>query len=872
MTAPDPAFNALFEANADQMIHPNADGSSFKPLDSQRKLARLLAHHKRVIALQPTGAGKTLAATLPFAANLLAPAQMIFMTPMRSLTSAQTRTIAGRFRARTVARCLGLPERAWSVREQTGSVPNDPDFEATVTVATFDQALSSAVRLSYSASRRRRTVNAGAILGSYLVADELHLFPRGEALTTLLCLLKYRPPELPFLLMTATLTQTVAHALAGLLNAAVFDDPLSFSDQATLGVTARRRSVRWQPAPLTAEQIAQALTAHPVWRILVVVNTVQRAIELARAIEASLGRRDQLAVLHSRFYQSDRKAHEDVVMAAFTRPDERTGHVHIAVATQVVEVGLDISADLIFTELAPASALVQRWGRSARWGGNAEIVIAPPSPDANARVYPYTTQEDRAVVSKTRAWLEDNAGGAGILMDATSERDLLDVAHREADEQWASSLSAILTDRASDIGKAIAEGRYDLAGSLIRQVDTRTVLICGAPEGQLQQPFGMEGFPLAPGSLMSLLPKKERPPATSSTFETLEDDQGEGMISFDLPSDVLDPSDALWRLRYPVWARDVEDSETQANIVDHWEDVTRRTDITNQPVLAINPALVAYDDFYGLSLRAGESPVPESYWAHPVERQISHMSFSVGSRQSEIYEQHIARMLALYEGHPVLGPRLTRITAIVEEWLGWPTGMLDRLIRAAIVAHDAGKLSPAWQAGIASYQQAINRPMRPWLVHTDDPHGRKPPWSVPPHALSGAAHSVEVGVALDAEVTATGHHQFAGALPSNVLFTAIATHHAPNISDWSLTERMLLADDGISELNRLLASRQLPSQAIQMDAQSLQGYGVAQGDIASNLGAGESYALALVTRMLRFADSWSQDTDRLRVVEKGGQQ
>ncbi len=57
-----------------------------------------------------------------------------------------------------------------------------------------------------------------------------------------------------------------------------------------------------------------------------------------------------------------------------------------------------------------------------------------------------------------------------------------------------------------------------------------------------------------------------------------------------------------------------------------------------------------------------------------------------------------------------------------------------------------------------------------------------------------------------------------------------------------------------------------------MDAQSLQGYGVAQGDIAPNLGAGESYALAPVTRMLRFADSWSQDTDRLRVVEKGGQQ
>ena len=367
-------FERSFEKDAGEVATPNTDGSPFVPLDMQRKLARLLTEGKRVIALQPTGAGKTKAAALPFVTNRLSPAQMIFMTPMRTLTSAQANTLKDDFLAAKMVANLGLPQNMaheW-VKQQTGTTPDDPDFLAPATVATFDQALSSATRISYSASRRRRTVNAGAILGSYLVADELHLFPRGEALATLLCLLKYRPPELPFLLMTATLTAPVANKLAELLGATVFDDPLSASDQDILKVADRRRTVRWQTTPLSPEQIVQAHNEHPDWRILVVANTVKRAIELAREIDRATKDRQRLQVLHSRFYQEHRSQHEEVIKAAFSKPNEdgqRPGEVRIAVATQVVEVGLDISADLIFTELAPANALVQRWGRSARWGG-----------------------------------------------------------------------------------------------------------------------------------------------------------------------------------------------------------------------------------------------------------------------------------------------------------------------------------------------------------------------------------------------------------------------------------------------------------------------------------------------------------------------
>lgn len=859
MATSDPNIETSFEAKARDIVYPSKDDSPFKPLDLQHNLARLLTERKRVIAVQPTGSGKTLAAALPFATNLLTPAQMIFMTPMRSLTSAQTRTLIERFRADAVARSLGLVEHEWSVKQQTGNVPDDPDFEATTTVATFDQALSSAVRLSYSASTRRRTVNAGAILGSYLVADELHLFPRGEALTTLLCLLKYRPPELPFLLMTATLTQTVARKVAEILDASVFDDPLSASDLSTLGVTERQRIVRWQDEPLNAAQITQALVDHPDRRVLVVVNTVKRAIGLAHAVESSLGGRERLAVLHSRFYQSDRSTHEDTIMASFAKQDRQLGNVRIAVATQVIEVGLDISADLIFTELAPANALVQRWGRSARWGGDAEIIIAPPSPDPNARVYPYASKEDIDVVSKTRAWLEDNAGGEGILMDAMSEHTLLDVAHHETDEKWAENLEAILTDRASDIGKAIAEGRYDLAGSLIRHVDTRTILICGDPDKRLQQPYGMEGFSLAPGSLMTLLPDKEHP---NNTVEALEDD--EDFISLSLPSD------APWRLRYPIWSQDIEGGEAQANTVYRWEPVTQRNHITSQPLLAINPAIVSYDDFFGLSLHAEASHVPERFWARLAMSQRSARRWQNTTRTRETYEKHISRMLALYSGHPVLGPRLKRIAHIVETWLGWPEGLLDRLTRAAIIAHDAGKLSPEWQNHIRDFQLAINKPWESWLVHTDAAVTGvpEPRWKPPHHALSGAAHSMEVGIALDAEVTTSRLPQYAGALPSNVLFTSIATHHTPNIGELLLSKDELLDEPAIFMLNQFIVRLGLPGRADMPGNRNLAARRkmVDQRTITAPRNCGETFALSLVIRMLRLADGWSQDPARLKEV------
>jgi CRISPR-associated endonuclease/helicase Cas3 len=90
---------------------------------------------------------------------------------------------------------------------------------------------------------------------------------------------------------------------------------------------------------------------------LVIVNRVNRAQEVYRAIATQ--RLEPRALLHSRFRQADREAHERLLKADGDR---------IVIATQAVEAGVDVSARTLLTELAPWPSMVQRFGRCNRYG------------------------------------------------------------------------------------------------------------------------------------------------------------------------------------------------------------------------------------------------------------------------------------------------------------------------------------------------------------------------------------------------------------------------------------------------------------------------------------------------------------------------
>jgi CRISPR-associated endonuclease/helicase Cas3 len=97
-------------------------------------------------------------------------------------------------------------------------------------------------------------------------------------------------------------------------------------------------------------------------RILIVMNTVRRAQQIFALLQTVMEQNNypsnDLMLLHSRFRFADRRTLEKRI---FEYP-------RIVVATQLIEVSLDIDYDVLFTEACYPDSLVQRAGRINRNG------------------------------------------------------------------------------------------------------------------------------------------------------------------------------------------------------------------------------------------------------------------------------------------------------------------------------------------------------------------------------------------------------------------------------------------------------------------------------------------------------------------------
>ena len=133
-------------------------------------------------------------------------------------------------------------------------------------------------------------------------------------------------------------------------------------------------------------------------RILLVCNRVQNAqtqYEIYKAKYPNV----PILLLHSRFKKADRDEKEQLLMGldADGIPNgnfNTSNQACIVVSTQVVEVSLDISFDIMITEAAPLDSLIQRFGRVNRKRTEETIgkyksiyVIAPPEDKKEALPY-----------------------------------------------------------------------------------------------------------------------------------------------------------------------------------------------------------------------------------------------------------------------------------------------------------------------------------------------------------------------------------------------------------------------------------------------------------------------------------------------------
>ncbi|QCR22113.1 CRISPR-associated helicase Cas3' [Pontibacter sp. SGAir0037] len=135
-------------------------------------------------------------------------------------------------------------------------------------------------------------------------------------------------------------------------------------------------------------------------KVLLVANKVKTAQEWFKYLEEHFSSVPKM-LIHSRFKRKDRQQLEKMLTG--NRLDEKGSPIQefntaegacIVVATQVVEVSLDISFDLMITQCAPIDVLIQRFGRINRKRTETTIgkykpvyVLAPPQSNDDAKPY-----------------------------------------------------------------------------------------------------------------------------------------------------------------------------------------------------------------------------------------------------------------------------------------------------------------------------------------------------------------------------------------------------------------------------------------------------------------------------------------------------
>jgi len=255
-------------------------------------------------------------------------------------------------------------------------------WDVPVVVCTTDRVLG------LIQNNRPALFSSPAICNGAFVFDEIHQYD--DRLFSALLRFVEAFPKAPKLLMTASLQRARLDALREVIGSQEFnviDGPQEVEAIQRYQLHGPVKAPPW-------EEVERTLSDGG--RVLWVANTVDRAATFAQ--EAASRGLAPLLLYHSRYRYTDRVAHHRAVIDTFNSEEPV-----LAITTQVCEVSLNISADLLVTELAPVPSLIQRLGRL-----NRHVDVGQEVKPASAvflepqNRFPYGKRE----VADARPWLE----------------------------------------------------------------------------------------------------------------------------------------------------------------------------------------------------------------------------------------------------------------------------------------------------------------------------------------------------------------------------------------------------------------------------------------------------------------------------------
>jgi len=323
-----------------------------------------------VFIIRPTGRRKTETALFWAKANTPSSCKVFYVLPTMVTINAMFKRLERNFSSQT-----GLYHSSADLfMEQLHSSENVDDsfslnlyryFFLPVNVTTPDQIILSL--LNY----KRFTLKSLPLEGASLILDEIQAYD-GETFALIKAMLRHLTKT--FGVKTCVMSATFPD---------VFQRELSFLNPTLIpsldNIRAeykerQRTKYEYIDKPMASDLDRIFNECRRSKKVLVVLNTVRRSQVIYAQlsdllVQKNVLKEDEIALLHSRFTFRDRNEKE-----AHLDPERPEEFPKLLVATQVVEVSLDINYDTMFTEACYPADLVQRLGRINRRGTTTDNV------------------------------------------------------------------------------------------------------------------------------------------------------------------------------------------------------------------------------------------------------------------------------------------------------------------------------------------------------------------------------------------------------------------------------------------------------------------------------------------------------------------
>lgn len=476
-------------------------------------------------------------------------------------------------------------------------------------------------------------------------------------------------------------------------------------------------------SPLTAKIILDDISFCHRKRVIVICNTVSNSQSLFKDLQAAQEESLDIMLLHSRFLKQDRIDKETYLKSRFSENwrEQNDSKCSILISTQVIEAGINITCEVLHTQLSPMNSLLQRAGRCARFRGeqgqvkvykNLQFItnpneiseeIEPQEPDKNKISFlPYC----KKLCELTWQVLEENSNSEQVdkNVDFRTEERWIDFVHGSADRLQLEKIKLGEPEFRDKWNDAFFRGQEYVAKDLIRNVDSRSIFIQDH---------------------------------SSSDNETIDVKK---LSSFSLPISTLcklftesrELNDNDWLFKRISLPEKCESYEQMTSV-----DITSIKDLRNCVSVLVNSHYAYYDNQVGLLIGINITGNDFFSSANQKKRFVSEYKY-----QMDTYVGHLGCLWTCWR-YPFItkstkvqygsvrdellqtGGALIRTKIFFDASPEETEALFEILVFFAVICHDLGKLQVSWQNSMRGWQAIAHRefcgsnPKSHLIAHTD---------------------------------------------------------------------------------------------------------------------------------------------------------